>query len=339
MARYESLDWLRGLMALTIMTYHLVSWQLFHPKAGNILGNFGIYGVSIFFVLSGLSMALAYHHFIKDIKSYISFFIRRIFRIWPLLWLAIILISIESFRLYAELDSWKIFLNLTTLFGFISPTEYINIGAWSIGNEIVYYSLTPLLIVLYNYKKILGNTIVFFSIIIGLYFSFYLLHSDVNLSKQWGKYINPFNNLFLYFCGIALYYNFKDIDLKNYNYVFIIISLIIFIYYPVYGDQITIVTGANRIVFSTASILLTLGFYKLNYKKTNIFTFLFANLGETTYGIYLLHPLVYYYIILAKITSNPLFIITSTIILTLIVAKLAYIFYEKPLIKIGKRVT
>ncbi|MCG9515931.1 acyltransferase, partial [Acinetobacter pittii] len=205
MARYESLDWLRGLMALTIMTYHLVSWQFFHPKAGNILGNFGIYGVSIFFVLSGLSMALAYHHFIKDIKSYTSFFIRRIFRIWPLLWLAIILISIENFRLYAELDCWKIFINLTTLFGFLSPTEYINVGAWSIGNEIVYYSLTPILIILYNYKKILGNALVFFSILIGLYFSFYLLHSDVNLSNQWETYINPFNNLFLYYCGIALY--------------------------------------------------------------------------------------------------------------------------------------
>lgn len=339
MTRYESLDWLRGLMALTIMIYHLISWQLFHPEAGSILGNFGIYGVSIFFVLSGLSMALAYHHFIKNIKSYISFFIRRIFRIWPLLWLAILLISVENFRLYVELDFWKIFLNLTTLFSFISPSEYINVGAWSIGNEIVYYSLTPILIVLYNYKKNLGNTIVFLSTIIGLYFSFYLLQSNISLAIQWGKYINPFNNLFLYFCGIALYYNFKDIDLTNYSYVFITLSLIIFIYYPVYGDQIKLVTGANRIIFSTSSILLILGFYKLNYKQNNIFTFFFANLGETTYGIYILHPLVYYYIMLADLTSNSLIIIISTIILTLIVAKLVYKFYERPLIKFGKKIT
>ncbi|MFH4113324.1 acyltransferase family protein, partial [Acinetobacter baumannii] len=69
MKRYESLDWLRGLMAFAIMIYHLVSWQLFHPEAGSLLGNFGIYGVSIFFVLSGLSMAIVYSNFIKDFHT------------------------------------------------------------------------------------------------------------------------------------------------------------------------------------------------------------------------------------------------------------------------------
>ncbi|MDC4571079.1 acyltransferase family protein, partial [Acinetobacter baumannii] len=86
MKRFESLDWLRGVMAFAIMIYHLISWEVFHPQAGNVLGNFGIYGVSIFFVLSGLSMGIVYNKYIKDFHTSIVFFVRRLFRLLPLLW-------------------------------------------------------------------------------------------------------------------------------------------------------------------------------------------------------------------------------------------------------------
>jgi len=88
--RIESLDYLRGIMALSVMIYHLTSWNLYHPDASTLLGRLGVYAVSIFYILSGLSIAIAYSHFIIDIKSSIAFYIRRIFRIWPLLWVCII---------------------------------------------------------------------------------------------------------------------------------------------------------------------------------------------------------------------------------------------------------
>lgn len=79
--RLEPLDWLRGLMALSIMLYHFGPWH----DAAHPIGRLGIYGVSIFFILSGLSMAIAYDRYICDVPSSVSFFIRRLFRIWPLL--------------------------------------------------------------------------------------------------------------------------------------------------------------------------------------------------------------------------------------------------------------
>ncbi|WP_447505644.1 acyltransferase family protein [Acinetobacter pittii] len=93
MKRFESLDWLRGMMAFSIMIYHLISWEVFHPQSGNILGNFGIYGVSIFFVLSGLSMGIVYNNYIKNFHTSIVFFIRRLFRLLPLLWIAIAIVA------------------------------------------------------------------------------------------------------------------------------------------------------------------------------------------------------------------------------------------------------
>ena len=127
--RYEALDWLRGLLAASIMLYHLVSWDVAPQKAYTVLGRFGVFGVSMFFVLSGLSISVAYHSFLGNWAGVWRFSVRRIFRIWPLLWLAIFAITV-LLALRGEAPSWRLVaLNLTTLFGFILPTGYLNTGA------------------------------------------------------------------------------------------------------------------------------------------------------------------------------------------------------------------
>lgn len=337
MKRYESLDWLRGLMAFTIMIYHLISWTLFHPESGSLLGNFGIYGVSIFFVLSGLSMAIVYNHFIKDLQSSIVFFLRRLFRLLPLLWVAVVAVSGLIFLSSGEIDIYKIFLNVTLLFGFVAPGEYINTGAWSIGNEVFYYAFTPFLIALYAKNKQLGNLTIFATILIGLYFAFEVFDKNQALSQQWQTYINPFNNFFLYTCGLALYYNFHEINLKKIAPYLILGSFSVLVFYPISGDQINIITGINRVIFALASILLTLGFYKLEIDLPGWFSKPFANLGEATYGVYLLHPILFMFV--NKLIGSSLASVIVTSIVTIIAANISYRFYEKPFIKIGKKVT
>ncbi|MGD3146038.1 acyltransferase family protein [Acinetobacter baumannii] len=337
MNRYESLDWLRGLMAFSIMIYHVVSWEFFQPQAGSILGNFGVYGVSIFFVLSGLSMGIVYNNFITDLQSSFIFFVRRLFRLLPLLWIAVVIISLVSFFYWNEFELNKFVLNMTLLFGFIAPGEYINTGAWSIGNEIVYYALTPILIFLYSKNKKLGNMVVVISILIGIIFAFNLLNPKQTLAEQWLIYIHPLNNLFFYTCGIALYYNFHKLDMKNIAKVLVVIPLAILCFYPIDGDQINITTGINRVIFSMSSIALVLGFYKLRLNLPSLVTRPFASLGEATYGVYLLHPVVY--IFTNHFFENTILCVISTVGITLIAAFLSYNFYEKRFIIIGKKVT
>ena len=151
MKRLESLDWLRGVLAVSIMLYHLTSWKLHHPGAGELLGRLGIYGVAMFFLVSGLSMATGYCKYINDSRTALKFYIRRIFRIWPLLWFSIATVTVGGVLMKGHSVDWfLIFLNVTTLFGFISPGAYVNTGAWSIGNEMVYYAMTPIIILAYN---------------------------------------------------------------------------------------------------------------------------------------------------------------------------------------------
>ncbi len=295
--RIETLDWLRGLMAISIMLYHLWSWIYYPLNSSSTLGRFGIYGVAIFFVLSGLSMAIVYNNYFVSIKKAINFFIRRIFRIWPLLWIACILVAIPEVINNNGYD-WKLFLiNITTLFGFISPSKYMVIGAWSIGNEIVYYALTPFIILLYNKNKFYGNIILMLSVITGLLFAFYYLDSEIKLENQWHIYVNPLNNLFLYISGIGIYYNYTSFSINsNWNYLLLIVSLTFFCFLPFNGDQIEIVTGFGRVIFTTLSILVVFCFYKLKVNYYSVFKKMLENIGIATYGIYLIHPFIYRYL-------------------------------------------
>ncbi|MCD0298811.1 acyltransferase [Acinetobacter baumannii] len=247
------------------------------------------------------------------------------------------MVSSIKFLLHKEIDIYNIFINITLLFGFISPSSYINIGAWSIGNEVFYYAFTPILIIIYLKNKLLGNIIVIILTLISFYFSFFLLDPTYKLSQQWSLYIHPLNNFFLYSCGLALYYNFHNINMKNIAKLLIISSLIIFFFYPISGDQINITTNITRIVFSLASVMLTLGFYKLEIDLPLWFSKPFAHLGEATYGIYLLHPIVYIFI--NKIFNFPLICIVTTCFITIILSNFTYKYYEKPFIKIGKKIT
>lgn len=346
MKRIEPLDWLRGILAVSIMTYHLTYWVFYNPESDALLGRIGIYGVSMFFVLSGLSMALVYENYITNLRSSFQFFLRRFFRILPLLWVAVILLMVLNAVIGEKQPiAAKILLNLTTLFGFVRPYAYINVGAWSIGNEMVYYSLTPFLIMIFNRRVLYGNIIFALTVLLGIYFAIDIISTSGTLASQWRQYINPFNNFFLYCSGVTIYYNLsKGNESWKIALISIFVAMLIFIVYHAKGDLVGIVTGVNRFAFSIASILLVIGFYKIPAYLPKFASYPLEKIGVITYGIYLLHPIVYKLIgiIFNKLHYNnqyPYWRVAIVIVLTLILAQLVYLFIEKPFIKIGKRIT
>ncbi len=92
--RINSLDYLRGLMAIGIMFYHFFVWTFGTYESDTFLEKIGLYGVSVFYVPN------------------------------------------------------KILLNLSGLFGFVAFDKYIPTGAWSIGNELVFYAFFPIVLIL-----------------------------------------------------------------------------------------------------------------------------------------------------------------------------------------------
>lgn len=348
--RLESLDWLRLLMALSITLYHFGSWH----DAAHPIGRLGIYGVSIFFILSGLSMAIAYDKYIFDIRTSINFFVRRLFRIWPLLWFAVALVAIPTYLTgkgpyggepYGVL---QIFLNITTLAGFDEANGYINVGAWSIGNEMVYYLFTPIFIAIYHWKKSVGNFVTLLSALIGVYFAFFMLSPKTILADQFSIYANPFNNLFLYCSGLAIYYNFRNLKVSHqWHWPCLVLASTLFFLYPASGDQINIAAGYNRIAMAIISIVVVLAFYKCAPVLPRHVSGILVRLGVASYGVYLLHPIIAWYVAsgfnlfeqylaLQKIKYIRTLL---SIPLTIWMALLTYRYLETPLIALGKRLT
>lgn len=328
-------------MAISIMSYHFVSWKIAVISAQYPLGKLGIYAVSTFFILSGICLSIVYDSSISTINGVIKFIIKRVFRILPLLWIATTLVIIFLLIKKDPIPSiWILFLNYSTFFGFIKPTAYLTTGAWSIGNEMVFYFIMPLIIYLYHKKIFWGNLFVACSWICGTFFAFLFLHRNQTLTSQWAIYINPFNQLFLFASGVFLYYNFKTLLINTFfNFVSILLLGLVFCLYPIHGDGIIIVTGINRLFFSLICILFVLLFWKLCIKLPRSLESILNSFGIATYSVYLLHPFV-----LTGATigfrrlgiTNAFCIILFAMILTICLSLYVYKYYEVPFMHFGK---
>ncbi|HYG51963.1 MAG TPA: acyltransferase, partial [Flavobacteriales bacterium] len=259
--RLLHLDYLRGLSALGIMMFHYCSWTMGRFESDSFLGRFGVYGVSIFYVLSGITL---FHVYKKKLtatfSSLVDFFKKRFLRIFPLYWVATISTLI---LLGYNPGIFKLGIHLSGLFGFVKWHESIAVGSWSIGNELVFYAVFPF--ILFTARKSLWLLVLISASIFCLYvyFAFFAIDPDNKLPGFWRDYVNPLNQLFLFLGGFLIGFVFQHMRIKNlWNIILLIFSLIAFIFYPVNGEFIHLVSGTNRMVFTALCFLICFGFYK-----------------------------------------------------------------------------
>jgi peptidoglycan/LPS O-acetylase OafA/YrhL len=159
--KYPFIDALRGYAIILVVLAH--SGQAVQPESQTLqaLMNFGAHGVQLFFIASSITLCLSWYGRKSTEQSPVrNFFIRRIFRIVPMYWLAIAfyltLYGLEP-RYWAPngLNWYSIPLTAMFLNGY-SP-ENINAlvpGGWSVAVEVNFYLLFPaLLAVTYNLQR------------------------------------------------------------------------------------------------------------------------------------------------------------------------------------------
>jgi peptidoglycan/LPS O-acetylase OafA/YrhL len=325
-------------MAFSIMLYHFSVWTFGTFDSSTLLGKLGVYGVSIFYVLSGLTLHIVYAESPSDLRQLKKFFFKRFLRIYPLLWLVTL---IYVFASSVQTDAFGIFLNLSGVFGFVEPDAAIGIGVWSIGNELVFYSLFPLILLSEKINYALYYAVQLLILLVSIIFAFHILQKDSTLESQWSSYVNPFNQLFLFSGGMLISHfskKFKPV-LRNEILLMFIISLVLaFTIYPVEGDLIHLVTGWDRVSLSTICLLICTSVFLLSMNQNSLIHEVLLLLGETSYSIYLLHPIVYSLLKTINnkflITNEPL-IFFSAIAITLLASIMVYRLFEKPLLKIG----
>jgi exopolysaccharide production protein ExoZ len=317
------------------MIYHLFSWWVSPFTADSVMGRVGVYGVAIFYVLSGITMFHVYGDRMSTVRDTRDFFIKRIFRIFPLLWLVTIAALVIQPRPFAWSD---LVLNLTGLFGFVSWDTYFSAGVWSIGNELFFYALFPIIVALARTSRaaFIGS-----GMILGggfIYFAFVKLSPTATIGEQWVSYINPANQAFLFFLGILVAYAARRVRMRQATAWFVlIVGVVIFVAWPVGTNAIT---DGTRLVFTLACVAICAAAYQLTFTAPRILHAPLVFLGEASYSIYLIHPVVNIAVLETPIASLPKGAIIAFItVTTLLVSWLSYRFLEKPMMKVGRTLT
>ena len=330
---------MRGLCALGIMIYHYLTWTLGVYPSETFMGRLGVYGVSMFYVLSGLALYFVYYDKLEITKKGIAtFFKKRILRIFPLLWLVTIIEIILAKGKVADFNN--LLLNLSGLFSFIKPDAYIAKGVWSIGNELVFYSLFPFFVFFSRSFKSLMILLTLIIFGLYLYFAFIKIDDHSTFLEQWKNYINPLNQAFLFLGGFFIGLFLHNCKINNSIATMLLLAgLGLFMFFPVKGDTIHLITGVNRLVFTTCCFLICVSFYKMSFVLPKIIHKPLIFLGEISYSLYLLHGIVYAVFTILKKYFFPLPGFAQPIlsaISSLLISYFVYHFFEKYFIKAGK---
>ncbi|MDH4274526.1 MAG: acyltransferase [Gammaproteobacteria bacterium] len=162
----EPLTWLRGIAALLVIFSHSLraSNVVYTPTdvAADVsffrAMDLGDIGVTIFFVLSGLTLYLSNSH-LQNARDAAGFYLKRFFRIWPAF--AVALLAYIAFNTYftsqyhgptqywinqhlKPFDITDILHYLSLTFNFTGPTGLFSGALWSLPVEFQYYLAFPL---------------------------------------------------------------------------------------------------------------------------------------------------------------------------------------------------
>jgi peptidoglycan/LPS O-acetylase OafA/YrhL len=158
--RNQSLDLLRGAAILLVVLVHCAyATTSIVPGLNSFAMHYGELGVQLFFIVSGYTMMLTFGDRV-DPAAARSFYIRRVFRIVPLFWIAILCYLLitkgEGFKAWAPDGISASDVVLTFFFlHWSSVTAFNSVvpGGWSIAVEMQFYLLFPLIIYLFRRRN------------------------------------------------------------------------------------------------------------------------------------------------------------------------------------------
>ena len=335
-------DFLRGICAMAVATYHLLLWQ----GVGSI-HTWGSYGVYIFFVLSGASLAYTYADRISHKNfSFVEFLSVRYWRLAPLY--LVLMLIVLPWKLSKEGATAGLLLeyvsNATFLFGFLNPsTHSVLIGGWSLGIEAVFYLFFPLLML--SFRKKWGAQLVFALLLI-------LQAGWIYATVGSGNYLNsiePYHHapaFAAYFMGGCLIGVNRRQPVPGQRIsagAFSILTLagfalMLFVNPDAAGQELLGLRGAGLAALCFAMVYLA-----AKPNVTDRMAALCRYLGDSTYGVYLLNPVIFFglsYFVFPRLSITPptQWSLPGQLILGLLIVSSAFAlalasehFFEKPI--------
>lgn len=323
------LDMLRGICALSVAAYHVFNWSQYITFSA-----VGFYCVYIFFVLSGFSIHYQYRDKIEKLEDIRIFLQKRFFRLFPLLALIIAIQYLPNFFTLDRFGIATVSLTASLLFGFSVPgaTSAV-IGGWSLGIEFSFYMFYPIIL---SYCKSLRQFIALITIffLLRLLFIEYVFHP--NYAHYWMMmFTTPLSFVFYFVAGcfIAEIYPRLQSFLNKKYILFLLFPLFFLFFMPINLAEKSVLVGflGTMLAFFSCCVVLI---YSLYMPKSIIAKKVCSFLGDISYGVYLLHPLVWKGFIKLNLLNNfpalqCLLILTITSAIAFFIKKV----YEDPIIK------
>ena len=308
----------------------------------------GGFSVSIFFSLSGF---LITYLLLEEKKmngiNIKNFYFRRVLRIWPIYYLYIFLsgITLIIFSLPFEKNIlfFYIFLvaNIPFVFRFSIPLlEHF----WSIGVEEQFYSFWPW--VIKKNKSIFTITIIIIIILISLKCFFRLYDIKMNHGQNNWPYliiqVTRFQCMLIGAVAAILFFEKNIIFLKLVNnYYLQFVSWIVF--FTVAINKFHLISLLDNELISLVTVFIIIGQIQIKYRIINLNGSVLDFIGKISYGIYVLHPLILFYLSKIIVLSgdqnifNYLVVYILTFSTTIFIAYLSYHYFESKFLKLKER--
>ncbi len=332
-------DLLRGVCALLVATYHLLYWTELAQL--HVLGSYGVY---LFFVLSGASMAYTYAgRFDSGRFSYGEFLWVRFWRLAPL-YVVLMLAVVPTMGIwYGPVTRLLgvMFLNASMMMGLYNPSGFALLtGGWSLGVEAMFYLLFPImLLALKSWRKAFG-LLAACAVLQVWWISRSYGAADLPADQQYMAYHNA-PAFAAYFVGGCVIGQLARTGrwlavLPTGRGLLLLMSgfALMLAVNPLQGTQE--LTGWRGWLLAPLCLVMVLiaGRVQLDGRYHRVS----QHLGDATYGVYLIHPVLYFYVTPAigleplktGETGGRLLLALAILLASFILALASERFFEQP---------
>lgn len=330
-----------------IVFYHLSELlKVPLPKSLDFISNRFWLGVPLFYTLSGFVIAYGYAERVGNGNQRLKFYIARFFRIAPLFYTMLAMMTLWTWGAHGQIiDFQTMSLNVTFMFGLVpGKHESVVLAGWSIGIEMLFYILFPLLAA--TIKAIRGAAIAF---IIACCLSSWI---QWQLGQKFGSYgyMNLLTQLPFFVAGIGGYRIWQHYEFSQNRVGWLLLGLCLFLGL---GAVFNVISGLNHLpgliyldLWALIFGALILSVCLVSFKPLE--HPMLRRCGELSFSLYLLHPMLMLVLIKLQLVgwlssrfANEwlVFIFTSLITISLLwgLSNMTYRLIEVPGIALGRR--